>query len=337
MTRLFLGAAVLLTAAMVASAEQPAGIPPEWRWDPAPRQIFFDPAVRPISFDEGAPEETKNGPNGNGESEGPEHIRDNAILVEEASNQEAGVAQHIFNWTHFFVREPLVRSREMAWSYTMELPIGSQKHQFSFTSLYLSEYEKFADGTREHQGGIGDTLLNYRYQLLADDDFLWMAPRATLILPTGDERFGLGAGEVGYQFNLPISRYGERFDYHFNAGFTYIPNVSAPLLLGASPQHDLRAYNLGASVFWKPETYLHFFCEFLFLWADEIDDVGARDTRDLAFLNPGVRYAVCQFDQVEWVIGVSVPVGLTDDSPDIGVIAYMSVEHNFRKKNGCAR
>ena len=48
-------------------------------------------------------------------------------------------------------------------------------------------------------------------------------------------------------------------------------------------------------------------------------------------VNPGVRYAVCQYEDVEWVLGVSVPVGLTRDSPDIGVFAYMSVEHTFRK------
>jgi hypothetical protein len=44
-----------------------------------------------------------------------------------------------------------------------------------------------------------------------------------------------------------------------------------------------------------------------------------------------VRYAVCQFDEVEWVLGVAVPVGLTRDTPDIGVFAYMSVEHAFVK------
>lgn len=54
------------------------------------------------------------------------------------------------------------------------------------------------------------------------------------------------------------------------------------------------------------------------------------------YVNPGVRYAVCQFEEVEWVIGVSAPVGLTRDTPDIGIFAYMLIEHSFRKirKNG---
>jgi hypothetical protein len=35
---------------------------------------------------------------------------------------------------------------------------------------------------------------------------------------------------------------------------------------------------------------------------------------------------------VEWVIGVSAPIGLTSHSPDIGLFIYMSVEHAFQKK-----
>jgi hypothetical protein len=221
----------------------------------------------------------------------------------------------------------------------MEVPICTQTHQFSFVLLGTDQFEKPAGEPPTHDGGIGDTLLNYRYQLLADDECLWCAPRFTLILPTGDERFGQGTGQLGYQFNLPVSHYGEEFDFHFNAGFTYVPRVSSFLdaevaeLFGRlrSPRHDLKAYNLGVSGFWKPQTNLHFFVEALALWFDAIDDLGAVDHGTQVFVNPGVRYAVCQLDQVEWVLGVSAPIGLTRDTPDIGLFVYMSVEHHFRK------
>lgn len=269
------------------------------------------------------------------EEERPKHIRDNAFLVEEAFNQEPGDVQHIFNWINLWDTAASGRTRDFAWTYTMELPLGTQDHQFSFTTQMFDLFEKSA-GVVAREGGIGDTFLNYRYQLLADDNFLWCAPRLTLIAPTGDKRFGLGTGEVGYQFNLPVSRYGEQFDFHFNAGLTYIPDVSLPLPNGfSSPGQDLRAYNLGGSVYWKLETYLHCFVEALALWNEEIDDTGFRTGITQLFLNPGARYAVCQLDQVEWVLGMSAPIGLTPDSPDIGFFAYMSVEHNFRKiENG---
>jgi hypothetical protein len=270
--------------------------------------------------------------NGEGTSEeGPEDIRDNAFLVEEAFNQEPGVAQHIFNWIELWDRPPDAKTRDFAGTYTMELPLGSQRHQFSFTSQFLDAFEKSGDGAVLQQGGVGDTLLNYRYQLLADDEFLWIAPRITLIVPTGDERFGLGTGEVGYQFNLPISRYGDRFDFHFNAGATYTPDVAAPLPIGLELlADDLNSYNLGASAFWKPQTYLHFFVEGLYLSNEGFGEL-ATERNEQMIVNPGVRYAICQFDDVEWVVGAAVPVGLNRDAPDIGAFAYMSIEHVFRR------
>lgn len=274
--------------------------------------------------------------NGNGKEEKkdePKHIRDNAMLVEEAFNQETGVVQHIFNWVHLWDRPRAGRTRDFAFAYTMELPIGSQKHQFSFTTQILSAFNEPNGAVAAQQGGIGDTQFNYRYQLLANDDFLWCAPRLSLIVPTGDTRFGTSTGRVGYQFNLPFSRYGERFDFHFNAGGTLIPNVSLPMANGLpSPDHNLRAANLGLSAYWKPRTNLNLFLESLALWSEEIDGNGVRQNGAQVFLNPGARYAVCQFDDAEWVLGIAVPIGLTPGTPDIGIFAYMSVEHPFRKK-----
>lgn len=286
---------------------------------PAAAQDSFPGANESDAGDEAAAEE------------GPENIRDNAFLVEEAFNQEPGVVQHIFNWIELWDRTPDAKTRDFSATYTMELPLGSQRNQFSFTSQFLSPFEKSGDGAVSQQGGVGDTLFNYRYQLLANDEFLWVAPRFTLIVPTGDERFGLGNGEVGYQFNLPISKYGERFDVHFNAGATYTPDVSIPSALGlALPGADLNAYNLGASTFWKPETYLHFFVEGLYVSVEEFGDLGPERTEQMV-VNPGVRYAICQFDDVEWVVGAAVPVGVNRDAADIGAFLYMSIEHVFRR------
>ena len=265
------------------------------------------------------------------EAEGPEHIRDNAFLVEEAFNQEAGEVQHIFNWIIAWDRSGGNRTRDFVQTYTMEIPLGSQKHQFSFTGVWLDSYERPTGMPAEHQGGVSDTFLNYRYQWLSNDDFLWCAPRATLIIPTGDERFDLGGGELGYQINLPISKYGDTFDFHFNIGYTLLPGVPANLAGFPLLEHDLEALNLGGSVFWKPRVDLNFFVETLALWLDEIEDAGTKGQRTQVYINPGVRYAVCQFEQVEWVLGVSVPVGLTEATPNIGVFAYMSIEHIFRK------
>lgn len=62
----------------------------------------------------------------------PKHIRDNGFLVEEAFNQEPGEVQNIFNWVHQWDRTAVRKTRDFTFAYTMELPLGSQKHQFSF-------------------------------------------------------------------------------------------------------------------------------------------------------------------------------------------------------------
>src|SRR6185369_17848086 len=80
----------------------------------------------------------------------PEPISDNSFLIEEAYNQAPGVVQHINTFT---------RSRGGDWLYTFtqEWPVGSMKHQLSYTFAALSVGR--ADG-------VGDFALNYRYQLV---------------------------------------------------------------------------------------------------------------------------------------------------------------------------
>jgi hypothetical protein len=218
----------------------------------------------------------------------------------------------------------------------MELPVGGETNQFSFTPM---NFEHFADepdgGPAEEEGGWGDTFLNYRYQLSTDDECGWrpaIAPRFSLILPTGDEDRGLGTGEVGYQFNLPISKELERFAFHFNAGTTFFPDASVELAGGGeSPGQDLNGYHVGGSVIWLATYDVNFLVEFLTLWDDELDDLGNVNDTTTVLLNPGVRGALYTGEEVQWVVGLGVPIGLSDDAPDISLFIYMSVEHNFRK------
>lgn len=269
--------------------------------------------------------------NGNGERE---HISDNSFLIEEAYNQEPGVAQHIFNWVGLWGHEG-GRRRDFSFAYTMELPVHSQKHQFSFVLPFETFFEEPDGGLPEEQGGFGDVLLNYRYQLLMEEDCSWLpavSPRFSLILPSGDEERGLGDGELGYQFNLPVSKKIEPFAFHFNAGFTYIPDVSVVLANGLdSPGRDLRGYNLGASAIWLASYDLNFMLELVAFWNDELNEFGVREHTTEVIVNPGVRYAIYTEGSLQWVIGVGVPIGLSKDAPDYGVFGYMSVEHAFKK------
>ncbi|HEX9444434.1 MAG TPA: hypothetical protein VGA73_09955, partial [Candidatus Binatia bacterium] len=127
-----------------------------------------------------------------------EGIEDNSFLIEEAYNQEPGVVQHIFNAVYSTDRS----RRGWTFNFTQEWPVFGQDHQFSYSIPAANIRE---DGARVR--GVGDVLLNYRYQLMEEGERRpAFAPRFSLILPTGNRRNGTGNGVVGYQWQLPFSK-----------------------------------------------------------------------------------------------------------------------------------
>lgn len=284
-------------------------------------------------------EKEKQAENGNGkekEEKPPQHIRDNSFLIEEAYNQGPDEIQHIFSWVHFWKRERGVTVREFQHAYTPEIPIFTQTHQFSFQTQFLHNYERVDGAPSVEEGGFGDLLINYRVQLFVEDEhenLPSVAPRVSVFLPTGDRSRGLGTGEVGYQCNLPISKQVEPFAFHFNAGLTYFPKVTVPLADGSdSPQRDLVGCNLGVSAIYLLSYDFNFMLEAVAFFDQSLDELGGRDHTTEVILNPGFRWAVFTGEDVQWVLGVGVPIGLTRDAPDVGVFGYMSVEHNFLKQ-----
>lgn len=243
-------------------------------------------------------------------------IMDNSFLIEEAYNQEAGVVQHI--WTGFYhvnrLRGPDEKTVELG--FTQEWPMGSQTHQFSFTTPYA-----FMESDGESVNGPGDMLLNYRYQAFFDERTLTaFAPRLSLILPTGNEAFG--DDTVGTQLNLPFSTtVGDNWFVHANAGTTWLPDA------GSADGRDLVHFNLGGSVIYAATKDLHFMVE----WVGNWDDQG--DGREFeSVISPGVRKAFNFANDSQLVVGLAAPIGLTKAGPDLGVFLYCSFEHFFQRK-----
>jgi hypothetical protein len=245
-------------------------------------------------------------------------IMDNSFLVEEAYNQEAGVVQHIFNAVYGVDKFRGPDDHEWNLVFTQEWPVFSQTHQFSFTVPY-----SFLETGGQRDNGVGDVLLNYRWQAVFDEKTLTaFAPRFSLVLPTGQHTQGFGNDTLGCQWNLPFSTaIGDRWFAHLNAGMTYLPDA------GPSPREDLFNYNLGASAIYAVNDRFHLMLEWVGNWEDE-----AGANRPLAaVISPGARYAFNFANDSQLVLGVGVPVGLTRQAPDIGVFLYVSFEHFFRR------
>jgi hypothetical protein len=242
-------------------------------------------------------------------------IADNSFLIEEAYNQDAGVVQHIGTLTR------VDGGRAMTYSFTQEWPLDGMKRQLSYTIPVLQ-----ADGSGT---GIGDVALNFRYQLAGDGgDGLHLAPRLTLLLPTGDERRSRGAGGVGFQTNLPLSvRPLPRLALHGNAGLTYTPVTKN---VADQAARTLNA-NLGGSAIWLVRPTFNFMLELLWLSTEQVVGPGERMRQSGWRLNPGLRGAINFASGLQIVPGVAYTVGLGEDAGEDGLFLYLSFEHPFRR------
>jgi outer membrane putative beta-barrel porin/alpha-amylase len=243
-------------------------------------------------------------------------IQDNSFLVEEAYNQEEGVVQHINTFTR------LRNSGEWAYTFTQEWPAPGVKHQLSFTL-------PVAGGSAVDGRGIGDVALNYRYQWIGDGQApVAVAPRLSLLLPTGSVDEGRGTGAVGFQVNLPMSTVlSRRWVAHWNAGATYTPSAED----AAGENADIESYNLGQSFIWQPSSRLNFMLETA--WTSERTSParGSKVTAESLFVSPGIRWAHNFPSGLQIVPGIAVPIGVGPSDGDKAVFLYLSFEHPFRK------
>lgn len=236
-------------------------------------------------------------------------IQDNSFLIEEAYNQEAGVVQHINTLRR--------QGKDWFYTFTQEWPIASQTHQFSYTVPY--SWLKTDSG---RESGFGDVQFNYRYQLSLETPALpAIAPRVSIIVPSGNDDKGLGVSSYGTQFNLPVSKIvTDRITLHGNAGFTRFFDVQ-----GQSPT----SYMLGGSAIFAVHRNFNLMLEGLHEWSESVNDVGAIDRERSFTLSPGVRYALNFDGGTQVVLGAAAPIRFVEAKRDYGVFFYLSLEHNF--------
>lgn len=217
-------------------------------------------------------------------------ILDNSFFVEEAFNQEAGVVQNIFTWTS---------ARSGLWDagFTQEWPAPGMTHQLSYTLPFASTGEAT---------GPGDVLLNYRYQLRTESrSGPAIAPRLSLILPTGRASEGLGDDVVGLQINVPASKQLGDVYLHANVGFTWLPDVQ-------------RTPHLAGSGIWRAAPMLNLMIE------------AVVELTESVTVSPGLRRGWNLGDH-QLVIGAAVPFTREAGATTAALLAYFSYELPFRR------
>ncbi|MDP1677610.1 MAG: transporter [Bacteroidota bacterium] len=234
-------------------------------------------------------------------------IEDNSYFIEEAYNQEDHVVQHIFN---------AVRSQtgsSLGASFTQEWPIFGQTHQFSFTLPYF-----FDPLNSPKQEGVGDIMLNYRYQLVNENN-LAVSPRISLILPTGNESKGFGDGVVGAQINLPVSkRFSNEIVTHYNAGFTILPNVQF-----TTSKATITEYFVGASGIYLANKSFNVMAEVLYTSSGST----FGSTNEL-IISPGMRWAI-DIGELQIIPGLAFPFYFNSGRQENASFLYLSFEHSY--------
>ena len=245
-------------------------------------------------------------------------IQDNSFLVEEAYNQERGVVQHINTFSR------TVGSNQWNYNFVQEWPVGGVRHQLSFTLPFLR-----VDPTSAGRTGVGDVGLNYRYQLLGDGDAaVALAPRISVLVPTGSSRHELGTGGTGIQLNVPLSIVlPASLVAHSNAGATYTRRAHNSL----GDQAATMGYNLGQSVIWLAHPRLNVMLEATWTGTQEVVRPGQVERRTTVLLAPGLRGAIDFASGLQIVPGISFPIGVGQSRGERNVLVYLSFEHPFRK------
>jgi hypothetical protein len=252
-----------------------------------------------------APQEEKTNP-----------IQDNSFLIEEAYNQEFGVVQHINTFSRNF------NSHSWQYTFTQEWPVPGIRHQLSYTLSAVRE--------TSHTGGagLGDTELNYRYQLIGSGDTkVAFAPRASLLIPSGNYRDGHGVGGYGAQINLPLSVVlSEHLVTHWNAGTTMVPHARNEF----GDRAATYGYNLGQSFVWLIHPRFNALVETSWVGSENVVGRGRTQRVHDLLISPGVRWAYNFKSGLQIVPGIAVPVGVGPSAGEKSLFLYLSFEHPFR-------
>ncbi|HEU5401733.1 MAG TPA: hypothetical protein VFU86_10275 [Terriglobales bacterium] len=242
-------------------------------------------------------------------------IQDNSFLIEESYNQEPAVVQEIslFSWSNL--------THSWVYTFTNEWPINGLKHQFSYT--IAATHAGGSPGM-----GLGDTALNYRYQLVGSGETrVAISPRLSLLIPSGDSRYARGLGGTGLQTNLPLSLVlHPKLVTHFNAGATWIPR--AKNILG--DRAALTGYNVGQSFVYLAKPRFNLMLETVYNDMESVAAPGKTVRQKNLFVSPGIRWAYNFKSGLQIVPGIAAPLGVGPSSGDKGLIVYLSFEQPLK-------
>jgi hypothetical protein len=160
--------------------------------------------------------------------------------------------------------------------------------------------------------------LNYRYQVLNEAAGRpAFAPRVSVILPTGSSADG--TDRPGLQVNLPISKQTGRVYLHANAGLTWLHGVA----IDSTRTTSLTSPHVAGSVIWNTRQLLNLLLETVLVFEDR-----GAGRKAVTTVSPGFRGG-WNAGERQIVVGAAVPVTMSTEGSDPGLLGYISYELPF--------
>ena len=207
-----------------------------------------------------------------------------------------------------FARNP----NDNAWSTKAVLSFGlisRLEGRIESTILFLEPRpaEDDEEAARKGRGGIGDSLIGFKYRLLDDADAVpAVLGSLTLRLPTGDEDRGLGAENVDVGLLAVVSKAFGPFNLTLNGGYTFVMrdrNLDFWLTAGSVEYRATKQWSLVGEIVCGLGIH------------------GVHRTPDTIVLRAGSTWAVTDRIKLDGAVGV----GLTRESPDVLVTVGVSL------------
>lgn len=242
-------------------------------------------------------------------------IEDNSFLLEEAFNQEYGIYQFIQVY-----QTPTQKRDNYDYSFENEIPLTDKVHQLSYEI-------PMANTDSSNRGGVGDMVLNYRWQPLNKDGFL-LAERFGLITPTGSVKNGTGSGAYGFEFTQAATlTVNDRLINHWNLGFSMIPNAKTS---AHNFKRTVSSYSAASSLIYLLSDNFNLMLESVISSTQQVDEFGQKSALTSVILNPGMRFAIdLDYKETQIVPGISFPVDVINAPTERSILVYLSIEPKF--------
>jgi hypothetical protein len=250
------------------------------------------------------------------------------FMNEDAYTQEKGQWQLSFT-SQYQDRKKIKDGDEVKikdqWQWVMESEYGlSEWLQINLEVPFLSVHKvTIEDGEATHldKAGIGDVETGIRVRLIEEDDQWWQSTVSVgfgLSWPTGQWGRDLGTDGYGWEVDLLFSKTTDKWAYHLSGGFGMTDDAREQ---GESEKSDIEEFGVGGALVYGATDSLDIICE-LFSEFEREKSGTSVSHETVLYVVPGVGYKLFK----DFEMGLGVPIGLTNESHDWGIIANIQYE-----------